>query len=242
VLTFADCSTVTSDVLVGADGAWSRVRPLLSEFEPLYAGTSFIETYLYDCDTRHRASADVVGDGAMFASAPGRGIVAHREPNGVLHTYVQLNKSKDWIDSLDFSKPAAAVARVADEFKGWTPELKALLTDGETDPIPRPIYALPVDHRWGRVPGVTLLGDAAHLMAPSGEGANLAMYDGAELARAIAANPRDAEAALNEYESALFPRSAAEAAESERILNICLGAGAPQSLVAFLTNTSPALQ
>jgi 2-polyprenyl-6-methoxyphenol hydroxylase-like FAD-dependent oxidoreductase len=242
VLTFADGSTVTSDVLVGADGAWSRVRPLLSEFEPLYAGTSFIETYLYDCDTRHRASADVVGDGAMFASAPGRGIVAHREPNGVLHTYVQLNKSKDWIDSLDFSKPAAAVARVADEFKGWTPELKALLTDGETDPIPRPIYALPVDHRWGRVPGVTLLGDAAHLMAPSGEGANLAMYDGAELARAIAANPRDAEAALNEYESALFPRSAAEAAESERILNICLGAGAPQSLVAFLTNTSPALQ
>jgi 2-polyprenyl-6-methoxyphenol hydroxylase-like FAD-dependent oxidoreductase len=238
VLTFTDGSTVTSDVLVGADGAWSRVRPLLSDAKPRYAGTSFIETYLYDCDTRHKASADAVGGGAMFASAPGKGIFAHREPHGVLHTYVELNKSKEWIDSIDFSDPSSALARVAEEFNGWAPELKALITDGETEPVPRPIHALPVEHRWGRVPGVTLLGDAAHLMAPSGEGANLAMFDGAELASAIAVNPRDVEAALSDYESALFPRSAAEALESERILNICLGAGAPQSLIAFLSNTS----
>jgi 2-polyprenyl-6-methoxyphenol hydroxylase-like FAD-dependent oxidoreductase len=239
VLTFADGSTVTTDLLVGADGAWSRVRPLLSEAKPVYVGTSFIETYLFDSDTRHKASAAAVGGGALFASAPGKGIFAHHEPNGVLHTYVELNKPKDWIDSIDFSDPVAALAFVAAEFDGWAPELTALITDGETAPVPRPIHALPVEHRWDRVPGVTLLGDAAHLMIPSGEGANLAMFDGAELGKALAANPGDVEAALIAYEKDLFPRSASAAAEAEGILKLCLGPNAPQSLLDFFTNPQP---
>jgi 2-polyprenyl-6-methoxyphenol hydroxylase-like FAD-dependent oxidoreductase len=160
-------------------------------------GTSFVETYLFDVDTHHKSSAQAVGGGSMFAVTPGKGIGAHREPNGVPHAYVQLNKPKEWIDGIDFSDPATASARVAAEFDGWAPELKALITDGETALVPRPIHALPPEHRWDRAPGVTLLGDAAHVMAPSGEGANLAMFDGAELARAIVANAGDVEAALS---------------------------------------------
>jgi len=240
VLTFANGSMVTTDLLVGADGAWSKVRPLLSGAIPAYVGTSFIETYLFDSDTRHKASAEAVGGGALFALAPGKGIAAHREPHGVLHTYVQLNKPKEWIDSIDFSDLATALAKVAAEFDGWAPALTALITDGETAPVPRPIHALPVEHRWERVPGVTLLGDAAHLMIPSGEGANLAMFDGAELGKAIAANPGDVEAALIAYEKDLFPRSASEAAEAEAILMVCLGPNAPQSLVDMFTSHQPA--
>lgn len=240
IVTFADGTTVTTDLLVGADGAWSKVRPLLSEAKPAYVGTSFVETCLYDSDIRHRASAEAVGAGALFAPAPGRGILAHREPNGVLHTYVALNKPEHWIDGIDFSEPAIALARIAEEFDGWAPELRALITDGESVPVPRPIYLLPVEHRWDRVPGVTLLGDAAHLMTPSGEGANLAMYDGAELGKAIAANPNDIEAALLAYEKDLFPRSASEAADASRIIEVCFGGNAPQSLVDFLTNNQPA--
>ncbi|MFM0645215.1 NAD(P)/FAD-dependent oxidoreductase [Paraburkholderia bryophila] len=236
VLKFANGATVTTDLLVGADGAWSKVRALVSDAKPAYVGTSFIETYLFDSDTRHAASAEAVGGGALFAMTPGKGIAAHREPGGVLHTYVQLNKPKDWIDSIDFSEPATALARVAEEFDGWAAELKALITDGETDPVPRPIHALPVEHRWSRVPGVTLLGDAAHLMVPSGEGANLAMFDGAELAKALVANPGNVEAALVAYEKELFPRSALEAREAEGILDICLGPNAPRRLVDLLTN------
>ena len=100
-------------------------------------------------------------------------------------------------------------------------------------PVPRPIYALPIDHRWDRVLGVTLLGDAAHLMAPSGEGANLAMYDGAELAKAIAASPGDAEAALLSFETQMFPRSVAEATEADRMQEVLFGDNAPQSLLDF---------
>jgi len=232
VLTFADGSTATTELLVGADGAWSKVRPLLSEAKPAYAGTSFIETYLLDGDTRHKASAELVGGGSLFALAPGKGILAHREINGALHTYVALNKPEDWIHRIDFSDPATALSQVAEEFDGWAPELTALITDGETAPVPRTIHALPVEHRWDRVHGVTVIGDAAHLMSPfAGEGANLAMYDGAELGEAIAANPGDIEAALLAYEKDLFPRSASAAAEADRNLKLCFDDNAPQSLL-----------
>jgi 2-polyprenyl-6-methoxyphenol hydroxylase-like FAD-dependent oxidoreductase len=240
MLIFTDGSTVITDLLVGADGAWSKVRPLLSEAKPAYVGTSFIETYLFDGEARHKASAKAVGGGALFALAPGKGVLAHREPKDVLHSYVALNKPEDWMASLDFAEPATALACVAEEFDGWAPELTALITDGETDPVLRPIHALPVEHRWHRAPGVTLLGDAAHLMSPSGDGANLAMYDGAELGKAIAANRGDVEAALLAYEKDLFPRSASAAAEAQRIFKLCFGDGAPQSLVDLFTSYQPA--
>jgi 2-polyprenyl-6-methoxyphenol hydroxylase-like FAD-dependent oxidoreductase len=237
-LAFADGSTVTTSLLVGADGAWSKIRPLLSGAEPEYIGTTFIETYLYDADERHSATAEAVGAGAMYALSPGKGIVAHREAGGILHTYVELNRPAEWVASIDFADAAAATARVVAEFDGWAPELTALITDGETAPIPRMIYALPDGHRWDRVPGVTLLGDAAHLMPPSGEGANLAMFDGAELGKAIAAHPGDTEAALTAYEAAMFPRSESEAADAHLILELCLGDRAPFGLIEFFTSAS----
>jgi 2-polyprenyl-6-methoxyphenol hydroxylase-like FAD-dependent oxidoreductase len=106
--------------------------------------------------------------------------------------------------------------------------------------VPRPIHALPDAHRWDRVAGVTLLGDAAHLMVPSGEGANLAMFDGAELARAIIDHPHDTETALAAYEAAMFARSAAEAADARAVLELCLGDRAPFGLVEFFTAVADA--
>ncbi|WP_024509833.1 NAD(P)/FAD-dependent oxidoreductase [Bradyrhizobium sp. ARR65] len=234
-LTFADGSTVSTELLVGADGAWSKVRPLLSGAKPEYVGTTFIETYLYDADARHPAAAEAVGGGAMFAPAPGKGIFAHREPGSVLHAYIALNRPAEWIAGIDFTDASTATARIAAEFDGWAPALTALITDGDTPPVPRVLHALPNGHRWDRVPGVTLLGDAAHLAPPAGEGANLAMLDGAELGKAIAARPDDVEAALAAYEEAMFPRSQTAAAESHRVLALCLDDRAPLGLIDFFT-------
>ncbi len=132
-----------------------------------------------------------------------------------------------------------ASACVAEEFDGWAPALRALITESDTPPVPRPIHALPVEHRWARVPGVTLLGDAAHLMAPSGEGANLAMLDGAELGQALAACSGDVEGALLAYEKGLFARSAAAAAEARAMSDVLYGDHAPQSLLDFFTSIQP---
>lgn len=220
-VSFAGGASVVTSLLVGADGAWSRVRPLLSDAALEYTGTSLIETYLSDADERHPASARAVGSGSMFALAPGRSIVAHREPGSLLHAYVAVTTPLEWIAGVGLDDAASAAARIAGEFDGWAPELTALITDGGAAPVPRPVHALPVAHRWDRVPGVTLLGDAAHLRPPSGDGANLALCDGAELGRAVAAHPDDVEAALSEYEKALFPRSAAAGVEGAEVFRLC---------------------
>jgi 2-polyprenyl-6-methoxyphenol hydroxylase-like FAD-dependent oxidoreductase len=232
-VTFADGTTVVTGLLVGADGAWSRVRPLVSDAIPKYFGISVIETFLFDGDTRHLAAAKAVGAGSLFALAPGKGILAHRESGGTLHTYTQLLTPPDWLAGVDLTDAAAVTAWVVAEFDGWAPELTALITDSDTPPVLRRLHTLPAGHRWDRTPGVTLLGDAAHLMPPNGEGANLAMLDGAELGQAIAVRSGDIETALAEYEQAMFTRAAAEA--DDDIYPIMFGDDAPHSMVAMLT-------
>jgi 2-polyprenyl-6-methoxyphenol hydroxylase-like FAD-dependent oxidoreductase len=84
---------------------------------------------------------------------------------------------------------------------------------------------------------VTLIGDAAHLMSPfAGEGANGAMLDGCELALALIEHGADAEAALRQYERAMFPRAAEAAQKSARGLDLCFADDSPRGLVEFFSS------
>lgn len=236
-LTFTNGHSTTVDLLVGADGAWSKVRPLLSAARPEYTGIAFLELQLSDVDQTHPACAALVGQGTMFALSDNKGLIAQRNGGSRIRVYVALRVPEGWISSagIDWGDVPAARGALLDLFGDWSAGLRDLIVRADDTLTPRLIYALPIGHAWRRVPGVTLLGDAAHLMSPfAGEGANLAMLDAAELALAIAAHPGDLERALEQYEAALFPRSAEAAAESALGLEICFNAQAPQDLIAAM--------
>ncbi len=237
----ASGETFTTALLIGADGAWSKVRPLLSDAHPIYLGVSFVETYLFDADVRHPESAALVGRGSMFALSDEKGLITHRDGDGRITVYIALTISEQWVTSsgIDFHDTETARRQLLTYFAGWDDLLRALIAESDAELIARSIYTLPVGHRWERIPGVTLLGDAAHLMSPfAGEGANLAMRDGAELAEALLAHPDDVETALASYEAALFPRSEAAAAESNYNLSISFRPDAPRGMLDLMVQHS----
>jgi 2-polyprenyl-6-methoxyphenol hydroxylase-like FAD-dependent oxidoreductase len=209
-LEFDDGTVTETDLLIGADGAWSRVRPLLTDATPAYTGVSFLDVRFDDVDHRHPRIAELVGDGHMFATDDaGHAVIGQRNSHGHVRGYVAMRTDVDWhrTAALDLDDRSAVQRFLRTEFAGWSPELMPFITDGEGAFVNRPIHALPAPLAWEQGRGVTLLGDAAHLMSPwGGFGVNLAMLDGAELARAVA-EEATVDAAVTRYEATMLPRA-----------------------------------
>jgi hypothetical protein len=64
------------------------------------------------------------------------------------------------------------------------------------------------------------------------------MYDGAELGRALAAHPGDADAAVLEYELALFPRSTDAATKSAEVGELLSGEEGTDRLIEVFADFS----
>jgi len=193
-------------LVVGADGAWSKVRPLLTNQKPRYVGVTFVELSVDDVDAKHPEVAKLVPRGKVSAAGGGHGLIAQRSSNAHVRTYCMFRVPEGWTLGDDPKRALKAL------LAGWSPKLLSLIDAANDHVVIRPIVTMPVGHRWTHRPGLTLLGDAAHVMPPfSGEGVNIAMLDATDLALSLAGSA-DWNRAVAEFEERMFARAAEAAA------------------------------
>ncbi|MGW7072886.1 FAD-dependent oxidoreductase [Streptomyces sp. NPDC054855] len=236
LLHFADADSVPFDLLVGADGAQSRVRALLTDASPTHIGQNIIEVGIPDIDRTHPDLAAMVGRGNYWVLGKGLSLAAQRNGDGRVRIGLSFyNTAEDWIatNGIPLDDPAAARARLIDLLSGWNPRFTELIAACDDAVVARPITTLPVGLTWPPRPDVTLVGDAAHLMPPVGEGANMALLDGALLGLALAAHPDDVPAALTRYEHEMFERTSAAARMSAEMHDLLTSPDAAQKMLAF---------
>jgi 2-polyprenyl-6-methoxyphenol hydroxylase-like FAD-dependent oxidoreductase len=231
-LEFANGTSTEAELVIGADGAWSKVRPLLTDAVPQYLGVCFLDARFDEVETRHPEVAAIVGDGHMFSTdGDGRAVIVQRNSNGVVRGYVAFRAELDWHvrAGVDLTDREAVRSCLLQEFSKWSAAMRPLITDNDGDHVQRSFWALPAPLTWDHVPGVTLVGDAAHLMAPfGGHGTNLALLDGAELAHAIK-KESSLDEAISRYEATMFPRSGELAVSSNNALKRFFATTSPET-------------
>ncbi|KAH8803564.1 hypothetical protein F5884DRAFT_681956 [Xylogone sp. PMI_703] len=234
-LKFTDGSVVKRvDLIVGADGAWSKVRSMLTDVKPFYTGLSYMETTFTNIPNAPDDILKHIERGSYFYTGCGACLALQRDGERSIWVYAILEKPESWVKNHGFDLSNMQNAKrefVERDWSKWNEKLKACITESDTELIPRSCYMLPVGTKWEPSPGITLLGDAAHLMTPfAGAGANMALEDGLELGEFILGarrrfhwldqktqsfcDQRGLAVAIHKYETTMFPRTTAEAART----------------------------
>jgi len=119
-LLFENGQTETFDLVVGADGAWSRVRPLLSAASPMYTGETFIELGIDDVDQQHPTVARLIGRGTLLAVVGEKGLITQRNAHGHIRVYVVLRVNAEDMTALgiDIAHPELVRAQLLKLFAG----------------------------------------------------------------------------------------------------------------------------
>ncbi|WP_433890849.1 FAD-dependent oxidoreductase [Streptomyces sp. CA-111067] len=239
-LYFTGGGSTPYDLLVGADGAESRVRALLTDARPAFIGQHVIELGIPDADRTRPDLAAMVGRGNYWVLGNRQALSAQRNGDGRVRVYLSFHTAdEDWLatSGIPFDDPAAARLRLIDLFAGWHPRFTALIAACDDTIVPRSLTTLPPGLTWPSTPDVTLLGDAAHLMPPVGQGANMALLDAAHLALSLAAHPDAVPTALKTYEREMFDRTSTAARMSADMQSLLSSPDAAQKMLAFFQPT-----
>lgn len=235
------------DLVIGADGAWSRVRPLVTKVRPHYAGFQNVTLHIRNITTRYPHLANLIRRGTFFCLADHHGVLSQRAAHDSARIYVFLSTADkdDAISKRLIGKTPGEAKQILVGDNGilstWgdiIKELVAVACDDESKNNGgaaldiNALHTLPTKYGWEHRSDATLIGDASHLLnPPAGEGVNAAMRDALLLARAITDARKAAEkdgltlqaaldSAIKDFEAGMFVRATENAEGAKEILEV----------------------
>jgi 2-polyprenyl-6-methoxyphenol hydroxylase-like FAD-dependent oxidoreductase len=200
---FSSGESAHADVLIGADGLRSIVRSQIGYDNPIrYSGYTAWRSIA-------RLASPVLEASETWGC--GRRFGIHPMTNGRVYWYATANAPEGERDPDGSSQD-----KLLSLFKGWMHPIEALIRASDAKILRNDIYDRDPLTKWSRG-RVTLLGDAAHPMAPDlGQGACQAIEDALELAKSL-----DSEAgvpeSLRRYEASRIPRTTSIVLASRRM-------------------------
>ncbi|WP_419788920.1 FAD-dependent oxidoreductase [Mucilaginibacter sp. FT3.2] len=211
-LIFQNGQTIIADMVIGADGANSKIRPFVTDIKPFWTGIMVIEGSIKDAKKTAPKIHQLLKGGKIFAYGNEKTLIVSSKGDGSLGFGVSFKTKEFWDkeSGIDFKDNKQVLAWFKQEYAAWSSVWYELFEHEGTLFIPRPQYCMPLNQKWQAQSNITLIGDAAHWMPPfAGEGVNMAMLDALRLSEALTSSEFvNTQTAIASYEKQMFKRFA----------------------------------
>ncbi|QOG01933.1 NAD(P)/FAD-dependent oxidoreductase [Flavobacterium sp. MDT1-60] len=218
LLHFKNGLSVYADIVIGSDGANSKIRPYITDIKPFYSGITMLEGNIYESVQAAPHIHSILNGGKIMAFGNEKNILMGQKGDGALGFYASFKADENWcLDSgLDYADKEQILEWFKKAYPEWSTVWHELFENVSVPFIPRLINCMPLDQTWEALPNATIIGDAAHVMPPfAGEGANMAMLDALELSEKLTSDKyKTVEEAISDYEIIMRKRAAEAAKES----------------------------
>lgn len=240
LLHFKNGNSIYADMVIGADGANSKIRPYITNNKAFYSGITMLEGNIYDAKNTIPQIYTLLNEGKIMAFGQSKDLFVGQKGNGDVGFGASFKTDENWVSNsgLDFSDKTQLLEWFKKEFSEWSSIWHELFENAEPSFIPRPIYCMPLNQTWETLPNLTMLGDAAHVMPPfAGEGVNMAMLDALELSECLTSDKyHTIQDAISFYETNMCKRAANAAKESLENGELMHSENALTTMLAFFSN------
>ncbi|OMQ08808.1 NAD(P)/FAD-dependent oxidoreductase [[Flexibacter] sp. ATCC 35103] len=218
LLSFKNGSSFYADIVIGSDGANSKIRPYITDIKAFYSGITMIEGNVYESKIATPAIDSLLNGGKIMAFGNEKNLLMGQKGDGALGFYASFKAPENWSanNNLDYTDKTQILEWFKKEYPEWSNIWYELFENVSAPFIPRPINCMPLDQNWEALPNLTIIGDAAHVMPPfAGEGANMAMLDALELSEFLTSDHyKTVQEAISDYEISMRERASKAAQES----------------------------